>query len=302
MQAPFIISVVAPTGTGKTYNVAALLHQLKDGAIPLVHRFNSKGHNQGEPYSFKQCHYIGVKADDSFDTTHNENVARILKGGDVKGFAKTLKELGAQAAVGANKEYSLMKPQTPANMIPDYINSIKKEGTCLVIDDMSSYLDEFSKKAETELKNLFQAGSHHEGLSLVFVYQTVPKGPLGKTLFNSSHYIMFPIPQFSSETGLGVLVGDFRTIMHMVSGFSKDLLASFEKLVRAAPDDKHSEKEETDSSEEDEQPDKKTKGSGVGRRPNYIIYNKFELRTDDSLQKNPAVTSHQPIKKRRRVK
>lgn len=216
MQAPFIISVVAPTGVGKTHNVANLLNLLKDGKIPLVHRFNTKESEQGDPYELRRVHYIGVKADDSYDITHNMNVGRILgAGADGKGEAKTLKEMAADAHLAANKDYGLIKSVKPASLIPDYIDKIKKPEECIVIDDMSAFMDDFSDQAQTKMKTYFQAGSHHEGSSIIFIYQTVPKGPLGKTLFQSSHYIMFPIPQFASETGLGVLVGDFRTIMHV---------------------------------------------------------------------------------------
>jgi hypothetical protein len=267
MQAPFIISIVAPTGTGKTHNAATLLQHFKNGTIPLVHRFNSTNASQGDPYNLKRVHYIGVKADNSYDTTHNENVTRILTSGmENDGEAKTLEEMAADAHIEAKKDFGLLKMPKPASLIPDYIKGIKEKDVCIVIDDMSAFLDDFSQQAQTDLKTLFQAGSHHEGLSLVFIYQTVPKGQLGGTLFRSSHYIMFPVPQFSSETGLGVLVGDFRTIMHMVAGFSKDLLEQFTNLIKSTND-----------------------------KPNFILFNKMNLKTDKELTSSKAMTSEPEV-------
>ena len=257
------MSIVAPTGTGKTHNVAKMITKFKSGEYPLVHRFDTRdGHEHGDPFHFACVYYIGQKVNDSQDCMHNENVNHILAGGAEPGIGVSIKELQAQSHMCQARDYGgLVKMPSVGSQIPSYINEIvdtrKKErknpNILVVIDDSSSYLDGMPDIAREQLKNIFNVESHHGGLSLMFVYQQVPKDKLGGVLFSSSHYVMFPIPpsEYTGESS-GVSVNDFRTIMHAINGFSKKRLEQFEDII--AKD-----------------------------HPNFILFNKMRLIPDKEL-------------------
>ena len=263
LRAPFIMSIVAPTGSGKTHNAAKMIAKFKSGEYPLVHRFDTKdGHQHGDPFHFARVYYIGQKVNDSQDCMHNENVNSILDGGRDPGIGVSIKELQAQAHMTQAKDYGgLVKAPKVGSLIPSYIDEItqgrKKERKnphiLVVIDDSSSYLDGMPDMAREQLKNIFNVESHHGGLSLMFVYQQVPKDKLGGILFSSSHYVMFPIPpsEYVGESS-GVSVNDFRTIMHAINGFSKKRLEQFEEII-------------------------------ARDKPNFILFNKMRLIPDREL-------------------
>ena len=276
IQAPFIMGICAPTGTGKTFQARKFLDKLKTGEIPLVSRFNTKDMKQGDPYQLDKVHYVGVMADNSFDEMHNENITGIINAGAKPGVAKTIDELGAEQALTQEEKFGLLKPRKAADMVPDYVKNLATKHTCTVLDDMSAFLTDLSPHSKTTLKTLFQAGSHHKGVSLIFIYQNVPPDDLGGQLFKSSHYVMFPIPQYCSDTSLGIQVGEFRKIMHMNAGFSKDLLADYQALIKEA------------ASKQQQVPgggrrSASKKGGASIERAQFILYNKQDLMTDRQL-------------------
>jgi hypothetical protein len=280
MQSPFILSIIAPTGCGKTYNTCALLRGLKDDTFPLCHRFNSENHDHGEPNKFDACHYIGLIDSDSYDRDHNASVETIITSGKRRGEIMTLRQLGAlyqlqqQEDLNSGANYTgIIKSVKPANLIPNYIRLLcqakKFNNICIVLDDMAHIVDDLSQQAQAELKGVFRVDSHHRGLSLIFLFQAVPKGNVTRALLQSSHYILFPIPPlgFSGSqldardrenktggTGGGVQVEQFRAVLHSTSGFSKKPLEEFEALIATEP------------------------------RPNFIIYNKTRFMTDHQLK------------------
>lgn len=273
LRAPFIMTVVAPTGSGKTHNTTQMAQHFKTGALPLVHRFLTKKNHPGDPFKFSEIHYIGLIDDTSIDEQHNQNIRNLIASGKNPGSAVTLQRLAAMYAIPQEdprmRNYKpIMEPENPASLIPQYISQIadrhstsqRQCGPLIILDDMAAVLPDMSNAAKTMLKSQFQAGSHHKGLSFMVLYQKVPEDKLSSTLMQSSHYFMFPIPPImggsdpkANDENIGVSVGDFRTIMHGVHGRSKTYLANFEDKVRLRP------------------------------RPNYIIYNKTSLLTDREL-------------------
>lgn len=277
IQAPFIMSVCAPTGTGKTHNTANFLTALKFGKIPLVHRFNTKHGREGDSFAFNRVHYLGAIGDESIDMDHRYNVQRITASGQRQGSIMTLPELEARDKLRnevMRKNYRTLgyternMPKTNlcniGDLIVNYLNELteppansKREKDlipdCIVIDDMSSFLNSFSQDAAMQFLKFFNIGSHHHGFSFIFIYQKAPASKqLGGGVFQSSHYIMFPLPHSAS---FSVQVGDFRTIMHGTIGKSSDMLERYNRMANANP------------------------------RPNYIMFNKQNLITDSDLEK-----------------
>lgn len=283
MQSPFILSVVAPTGSGKTFSTTLLLGGFKSGLFPLTHRFDTQhGDKHGEPFKFRRVIYIGQMDENSFDQHHNDGVQTIIGSGLDKGEAVTPEILAARAQIALQspeiqrRDYAgLLKAPKGVDLIPEYINSFEDPSSMLfVIDDMSPILSIMSKSAQADLKKIFSVGSHHKGLSIIFLYQNIPQGPLGEHLFQASHYMMFP--QLPREYGGGsinssISIGNFRTVMNMISGFNRVALEEYTKLVEDSP-----------------------------TPPNFVIYNKRKLMTDAMLANNNSVGEDEPLHPRKK--
>ena len=263
LRAPFIISVLGPTGSGKSHNVTNLVAKLKTGEFPLIHRFDSKDHEHGEPFRFTRVYYIGQRVTNSTDTTHNSNIQKLLDAGHKPGIGASVDEIMAKHYMGQeNKFGGMIAPVKPASLIPPYIREIlakskaaKEQNPLVVIDDCSSYLDGMPAMASEEMRNIFNVESHHGGLSIIMIYQKYPKDRLGGMLISASHYIMFPIPPADyAGASTGVSVNDFRTVLHSTQGQSKVKLAEFQDLI-------------------------------AKRHPNFVLFNKRDLIADADIGK-----------------
>lgn len=270
IQEPFIMSCIGTTGSGKTHNTAMFLENIHTGRIPMVTRNDTRHTPAQSPSQFRQIYYIGQRGCDSEDEKHNANVARILASGQVPGVAKTLRELQAEKLRGDLAQYGCpLGAVNSANLIPDYVlrtiigpwnDVIKKQDSpriCIVFDDLSSILGDMDKTTQQKMKDIFLVDSHHSGFSLIFLYQTYPRNSIGNTLFSNSHYIFFPIPPLErggGENSGGLTVSNFRAIMQLCTGFSKNILAEFESLISKTP------------------------------RPTYVIFNKHKLVDNNTLE------------------
>lgn len=268
LRAPFIISVLGPTGSGKSHNVTNLVTKLKTGEFPLLHRFDSKDHEHGEPFRFTRVHYIGQRVTNSTDTTHNSNIQKLLDGGTKPGIGASVEEIMAKHYMGQESRFGgLVSPVKPASLIPSHIREIlshKEPHPLIVIDDCSSYLDGMPAMASEEMRNIFNVESHHGGVSIIMIYQKYPKDRLGGMLISASHYIMFPIPPADyAGASTGVSVNDFRTVLHSTQGHSKHKLAEFQNLIEK-------------------------------RHPNFVLFNKRDLVADADIGKENPHDDKQP--------
>lgn len=270
IQEPFILSCIGTTGSGKTHNTANFLQKLHTGQIPMVTRNDTRYAPARVPSRFRQVYYIGQRGQDSEDEKHNENVRRIIASGEQPGVVKTLRELQADRFRQDVTRFGCpIAPVNSANLIPDYVASTiigpwndvqskqQSPRICIVFDDLSSILGDMDKATQQKMKDIFLVDSHHSGFSLIFLYQTYPRNSIGNTLFSNSHYILFPIPPLDrggSKTSAGLTVSNFRSIMQLCTGFSKEILAEFEQMISRSP------------------------------RPAYIIFNKCYLVDDSTLE------------------
>ena len=255
LRAPFVALVCAPTGCGKTHSTANIIQYLRNGEIGLVHRFNTKKVAAGTPYQFDRCFYLGNMASGSHDQNHNDNVKRIVDGGEKEGHARTLSELRALASTSQAGDYAgMIKPGRGEDMIPEFITSMYqkfgngKENLCFVIDDMQAFLNNLGREAQSNLREIFQAGSHHRNMSFFFLTQQLPQDLLGRSLMESSHYFFFPM-----GAGAGILPEQFRKLMMTVSGYSAVAMQQYSAFQEQDP------------------------------RPEFLLYNKQRLATAKEL-------------------